>query len=1310
MKISGKQIDGSLTSKDKLLGSAFTETVNGVDQFVTRNFTLSSIKEFVQGSVATDAVDLKSNGGIVRESDELAIDLGASSITGQLANSDLANSSITINGAAISLGGTVTTPDTQLTDSEVRGKISVTGGGGSYNSSTGVITIPVSVATNNVTNASVSSQTLTLTREGASDVTFTPTANDFTNTLKTKLDGIESSATADQTASEIRALVEAATDSNVFTDADHTKLNGIEASATADQSDSEIKTAYENNSDTNAFTDALLSKLNGIEASATADQSNAEIRAAVEAATDSNVFTDDDHSKLNGIEANATADQTNTEIRDAVEAATDSNTFTDADHTKLNSVETNADVTDMANVRSALNNAMTSNTLTIGDSNTTTTFPGDIVVTGTTTTNNVQTVSTSNGVIFEGSAANDHEVTLLAGTVSADRTATLPDATGTIVLHDATQTLTNKTITGIIYASDTSTAVTQSTGDNSTKIATTAYVDAHDGAKYDLSIPSSTTTIRLAASGSETGNDDIALVAGSNITLTRDSASQLTIAASGGTTTFQVEDGDGTEKTISNAKELKFAEGTGDGASIDINFGSGDGSDGSPFDLSFAVTNTDKGSSQSIFKTIAVSGQDDVVADSNSDTLTFAAGSNVTLTTNATSDTITIASDDTNTQNVFTSSFVDSSSDALLRLTKSGASSGTQDIKFVAGSNIALTPTDANNLTIAATNTTYSPGSGLDLSGTTFSVDVSDFLSGGTQYELVTAGGADSFVAESTLTYKDGFFTIQGNAGGNTPTITQGLAIGWNDSNGSREVDFLMQSGLDDHATNTMFFASYNGSTTKNILKLGGHDTETSTYVNVYGFLDVVKDKLRIGSTAVTTTAAELNVLDGFTGATADLTYAKDLRATGVTTTEFDKLDGLTASTTELNVLDGITSTTTELNKLDGFTGDATDLNYAKELYDTGVTSTEFNTALDGITASATELNKLDGVTAGTVSASKAVVADSNKDVTGFRNITLSGTLDATSITTDGLTNQGDITIANAEPMLFLNDTTTNCTSTTYTPSILFRADGSNKAVIGKKGGDSNVFHVENYDGPLTVSGMQDSKTISAEFAHEPANTSGHYGLKLTDSSTQSHSLYIGPSSSNTQSSLFFNGTTNALNVSRISHNNSLGTLLMDVPDAGTSNISVKFRQYNTGGYMQNMIDFEDDGDIKNINGSYGTISSDRRVKENIVDATPKLNDILSLNVKNFNFIGDNKKQIGLIAQDVESVFPSWVQTSDTRIYKTHDENGVPLEEQGELVSGLADGKSLKVGMEFAVLVKTIQELNAKIVALEAKVQTLENN
>tara|TARA_R100001443_G_scaffold12084_1_gene21584 strand:- start:26 stop:2155 length:2130 start_codon:yes stop_codon:yes gene_type:complete len=84
----------------------------------------------------------------------------------------------------------------------------------------------------------------------------------------TKLDGIEALATADQTASEIRTLVESASDSNVFTDADHSKLNAIEASATADQTDAEIRTAVEAATDSNVFTDADHTKLNAIEASA----------------------------------------------------------------------------------------------------------------------------------------------------------------------------------------------------------------------------------------------------------------------------------------------------------------------------------------------------------------------------------------------------------------------------------------------------------------------------------------------------------------------------------------------------------------------------------------------------------------------------------------------------------------------------------------------------------------------------------------------------------------------------------------------------------------------------------------------------------------------------------------------------------------------------------------------------------------------------------------------------------------------------------------------------------------------------------
>ena len=69
---------------------------------------------------------------------------------------------------------------------------------------------------------------------------------------------------------------------------------------------------------------------------------------------------------------------------------------------------------------------------------------GKLTVIGTTITNNVETVSTSNGVIFEGNAADGNELTLIAGTLTDDRTITLPDATGTVAL---TSNIGNGTLT-----------------------------------------------------------------------------------------------------------------------------------------------------------------------------------------------------------------------------------------------------------------------------------------------------------------------------------------------------------------------------------------------------------------------------------------------------------------------------------------------------------------------------------------------------------------------------------------------------------------------------------------------------------------------------------------------------------------------------------------------------------------------------------------------------------------------------------------------------------------------------------------------
>ena len=90
----------------------------------------------------------------------------------------------------------------------------------------------------------------------------------------------------------------------------------------------------------------------------------------------------------------------------------------------------------------------------------------------------------------------------------------------------------------------------------------------------------------------------------------------------------------------------------------------------------------------------------------------------------------------------------------------------------------------------------------------------------------------------------------------------------------------------------------------------GSKKLETSaTGVTVTG--ETKTTTLEIGGVDVTSTAAELNILDGVTA----------------TTSELNIIDGVTSTTSELNILDGVTSNTSELNKLDGVTASTTDLN-----------------------------------------------------------------------------------------------------------------------------------------------------------------------------------------------------------------------------------------------------------------------------------------------------------------------------------------------------------------------------------------------
>ena len=75
-----------------------------------------------------------------------------------------------------------------------------------------------------------------------------------------------------------------------------------------------------------------------------------------------------------------------------------------------------------------------------------TTITGNLTVQGTTTTVDSTTIQIQNAFTFEGATADAHETTLTVVDPTADRTITLPNASGTVVLNDNAATLTNKTI------------------------------------------------------------------------------------------------------------------------------------------------------------------------------------------------------------------------------------------------------------------------------------------------------------------------------------------------------------------------------------------------------------------------------------------------------------------------------------------------------------------------------------------------------------------------------------------------------------------------------------------------------------------------------------------------------------------------------------------------------------------------------------------------------------------------------------------------------------------------------------------------
>jgi hypothetical protein len=143
---------------------------------------------------------------------------------------------------------------------------------------------------------------------------------------------------------------------------------------------------------------------------------------------------------------------------------------------------------------------------------------------------------------------------------------------------------------------------------------------------------------------------------------------------------------------------------------------------------------------------------------------------------------------------------------------------------------------------------------------------------------------------------------------------------------------------------------------------------------------------------------------------------------------------------------------------------------------------------------------------------------------------------------------------------------------------------------------------------------------------------------------------------------------------------------MLDIRTAMASGTGFRAIQYasdtNTGRFY-----VLGNGDVQNTNNSYGAIS-DVRLKENIVDASPKLSDLMQVRVRNYNIIGDTQKQLGVVAQELESIFPAMIQETVDR-----DENGDDLG---------TTTKSVKYSVFVPILVKAIQELKAEFDAYKA--------
>ena len=270
---------------------------------------------------------------------------------------------------------------------------------------------------------------------------------------------------------------------------------------------------------------------------------------------------------------------------------------------------------------------------------------------------------------------------------------------------------------------------------------------------------------------------------------------------------------------------------------------------------------------------------------------------------------------------------------------------------------------------------------------------------------IIPVTDSDVDLGTSSLYFKDTYtdtVTTTGNVsiGGNL-TVTGNATISGNLTFGDADTDSInLSAEIDSNIVPN----------TDDTYDLG---TSTKQWRNLYIDGTAEIDTLALDGTTVTSTAAELNILDGVTSTATELNILDGVTAT---TTEINLLDGVTSTTAELNILDGVTSTATELNIVDGDTA-ATSTTLADAdrvvVNDNGtmvqVALTDFETYFEGALDTLSNVTTVGALNAGSITSGFGAIDNGSSAITTTGTVTY-GSLSDGSITITAFVDEDDMT------------------------------------------------------------------------------------------------------------------------------------------------------------------------------------------------------------------------------------------------------------------------------------------------------------